>query len=116
MSRILCLLGLVVAGCKASWDLEASAPCDHAGFAIASRIHDCTGNASAANAAYERFTKRRCSLSGGSARPEEFACAVSIADVDCKTTRELGDDIDAWLLFDGCPELFGESADTGGTP
>jgi len=110
MSRqTLCILGLVVAGCKASWDLEASAPCDHAGFAIASRIHACTGDAAAANAAYERFAKQQtCVLEGKQAAPKNFKCSVEIAAVDCKTTKAFGDDIDAWLAIEPCPALFEE--------
>ncbi len=118
--RTLVLLGMTVAGCKASWDLEARAPCDHAGFAIASRIHACTGDAKAANAAFERFDREStCQATKGNARPADFSCAIRIAEVDCDTTLELADDIDAWLALDHCPALFEPSesvADTGSLP
>lgn len=120
MSRTLTLL-LVGVGCKASWPLEGDAPCEHAGFAIASRVQACTGDGAAANQAFERFRRDTTCLlpAGGKPRAEQFDCAVDLAALDCTTVEAAGLDWTLWLGGTACDALLewdGGPQDTGGTP
>lgn len=105
---------LVAVGCNARGELPPSYPCDDAGHAIAARIHGCTGDAAAANAAFHRFQQETECAATGNPDPIDFACSASVSDLDCEAVNALGDDVLGYLTDPSCLTLFGLVADTGG--
>jgi hypothetical protein len=79
-------------------------PCLEAGFAIAARTEECTGDSRLAEARFERFDREyRCVPSGPLhpdprvQSPDLFHCAFAIRNVPCELAVQYGDDLAAWL-------------------
>ena len=99
-------------GCQSLDAVDPEAPCLEAGYAIAWRTYDCTGDADLANARYERFAENyECiaidypeidaeglTLLENAKNPGNyFHCAFLIGELACELVDQYGDDIDQWL-------------------
>lgn len=105
----------LLAACNWLSPADGDSPCTEAGFAIARRTFDCTGDADLANARYALFEAETACIemtyddqgkltSGPGAGSEVLAeqtyhCAFVIGELACETVDDLGDDIWAWLSY-----------------
>lgn len=101
-------------GCAPIKPMEPDLPCREAGYAIAARTAECTGDGELAQARYEQFRKEfeciewkgddpRFDETGGPEAEDLFSCAFTIRNLPCETVKELGGDLSAWLATDpGC--------------
>lgn len=117
MIRPLAALALL-AGCPSLRALPKDSPCLEAGYAIARRTFECTGDGDLANARFERFEDRfRCIdlpdwfvdtavvtkvlQTGGDedyvSPPDYYHCALSIELLPCELVSEYGDGIARYL-------------------
>lgn len=87
------LLG--ASGC-AAYDAEQGEPCRQAGYSIASRIHACTGDETAANDAYKRFADTYVCTAPPD-REESYECAAQLRDFGCDVVADYGSDLDRWV-------------------
>ena len=126
------LLALIsLASCKAIDTMPPDLPCREAGYAIAARTAECTGDTELGQARYDRFREEFTCIewspedpmltdTGATVHAEDlFSCAFTIRNVPCELEPELGDDLGAWLALDpGCTWVVdsGTAADSGGTP
>ena len=133
-------LAALAAGCIDLKPMPADQPCKEAGYAIASRVFDCSADGELANATYERFEEEyACVLydlevepdpPGSDIEKDLFHCALAIGALTCDQVAACGQDLDCFLAAsptcplvvthaDGSP-LDGSSgtggSDTGGTP
>ena len=98
--------------------------CLEAGYAIASRTVECTGDAALANERYDAlFEAHTCALTELPRRTEDaakhFTCAAAMNDATCADVIDNGDDLDWWLSLDtSCRTIFGleGSEQPGGRP
>ena len=124
--RIIALSGALLGGCDPIEPMPSDLPCREAGYAIAARTTQCTGDAALGQARYERFRAQYAcirwqaddprlaesvSISGGGGldtggtphAADLWSCAFTLRNVPCELEPELGDDIDAWMDLDpGC--------------
>lgn len=88
-------------------EVAADQPCLEAGYAIARRTEECTGDRELANARYDAFgSEWRCIATP----PDDpayrdiaadlYGCAATISSLSCDTVDEFGDDLDLWLGVD----------------
>lgn len=109
-------------------------PCREAGYAIAARTVQCTGDAALGQARYDTFREEYTCLlwaaddprlqdptvwDTGPAKPHPadlFSCAFTLRNLPCELVAELGDDLAAWLAQDpGCTWVAtANSAGSGG--
>ena len=110
--------GLVLAGCASLHALPPEQPCLEAGYAIAARTYECTGDGELANDRYLTFRDDyRCvpipewhledgsvgaHLEGDSGLleldpPDAFHCAFAIRQLPCELVADYADDLDQWL-------------------
>jgi hypothetical protein len=82
-------------------------PCQEAGFAIARRTEECTGDRELANARYEAFGRDWECIETRPDDPEFsgiaadlYGCAATITSLSCDTVDEFGDDLSLWLTVD----------------
>ena len=82
-------------------------PCLEAGYAIASRTLECTGNAKLSQDRYDAFRKEFTCIEWDVTDPrlgldfgaqDLFGCAFVLSNLPCELVDEKGDDIEAWLL------------------
>lgn len=108
-------------GCGPILPMEPDQPCMEAGYAIASRTFDCTGDGDLANARMEAFLDHfdcvEIDITQAPAEPNfddtvnHFHCAYAIDALTCEAVESLGDDIAAWLsVSPSCPYVV-EAAD-----
>lgn len=79
--------------------------CKEAGYAIASRTFECTGDDALANARYERFTEAYSCIEydlertnvQGAAEKDLFHCGLAIGAMTCEEVADCGDDIGCYL-------------------
>jgi hypothetical protein len=103
---------MALLGCQSLGAVDPEAPCLEAGYAIAWRTFDCTGDADLANARYERFVDTRTcipvdypeidaaglTLLDDADNPGNyFHCAFLIGEIACELVEQYGDDLDQWL-------------------
>lgn len=105
---------LLLAGCDPIAPMPADLPCREAGYAIAARTAECTGNVELGQSRYERYRSQwSCIewsaddpllLDTANPGPEDlFSCAFTLRNLPCEMVDELGNDIGAWLELDpGC--------------
>lgn len=104
------LAALLTAGslllmCDGTYAMDKAEPCRNAGYAIASRVHACTGDTERANQLYNRFAEElHCSISEPVAT--DFRCAYHINSYDCDQVEANGDDFDKWLNTGGCSNIL----------
>ena len=113
------ILALLLGGCATLEPLPDTQPCLEAGYAIARRTFECTGDGDLANARYEAFEQQyECIPIGdffvdtgivtkylqatdtadpGVFPPDYFHCALAIDGLACEKVAEFGDDLDQWL-------------------
>jgi hypothetical protein len=99
---------LVLAGCgRALAPVEDDQPCREAGYAIARRTEECTGDRELANARYERFETEWVCIPTPPDDPDLapiaadlYGCAGTISSLSCDVVEELGDDLARWLGVD----------------
>jgi hypothetical protein len=109
---VLALIGLC--SCDPIKPMPDDLPCREAGYAIAARTAECTGDAALGQARYEDYRARySCILweaddpalkDSSNPGPEDlFSCAFTLRNIACEVALDLGDDIDGWLSLDpGC--------------
>lgn len=111
-------LAWTLSACDPIAPMPEDLPCREAGYAIAARTAECTGDAALGQERYESYRKTYSCIewspddpqfwdTAGAVRevgPEDlFSCAHTIRNVPCEMVEELGDDIGAWLNLDpGC--------------
>lgn len=104
----LTLLGVASSGllmCDGSYAMDKAEPCRNAGYAIASRVHACTGDTERANQLYERFADElHCSI--GEPVATDFRCAYHINSYTCEQVQGNADDFDLWLATEGCATIL----------
>jgi hypothetical protein len=98
--------------CASLEPVDPEAPCLEAGYAIAWRTFDCTGDEDLANARYELFAKNYeyfpivypeidvlgTSLLAPADTPGNyFHCAFLMGELACELVDQYGDDLDLWL-------------------
>lgn len=114
------LVGLAViatAACDQIQPIDPEQPCLEAGYAIASRTHDCTGDAELANERYRAFEEQfDCIPRDVETDPfaDLFRCSLILSQQTCAKTDELADELDAWLALSPACGLVIQNAD--GTP
>lgn len=93
---------LLLFGCASTLDPEDF--CREAGFAIAARTQECTGDDALAERRYEAFEAAyTCEAfdpadTGGLVKPEDlYACPLAIRNLPCELVATYGDDLDLWL-------------------
>lgn len=112
---------LLLVGCSSLRTVEGDLPCLEAGYAIARRTFECTGDAELANARYVRFeAEYECVvvdypeieepneyLVGEEGLPGDwFHCSFAIGELACELVDAYGDDIDQWLTASpSCSEV-----------
>jgi len=102
------ILLLLTAGCGRSLTRVADdQPCLEAGFAIARRTEECTGDRELANARYAAFEDEWTCIPTAPDDPEYFdiapdlyGCAATITSLSCDAALEFGDDLSLWLGVD----------------
>lgn len=108
------LLPLLLAGCDPIKPMPEALPCREAGYAIAARTAQCTGDVDLGEQRYDAYRAQFECIEWAAddpvlldtATPEAeqlFSCAFTIRNLPCEVVDELGDDIEAWLSTDpGC--------------
>lgn len=104
---------LLLAACAST--LEPDDFCTEAGFAIAARTQDCTGDIALAEARYEAFAEAYTCVevdpsdTAGVVLPEDlYACPLAIRNLPCELVAEYGDDLDRWLTASPVCQLLVE--------
>jgi hypothetical protein len=85
-------------------------PCLEAGYAIARRTEECTGDLERANDRFHQFERQWTCIPTPpddpdlwDVAPDLYACAATISSLSCDAVDELGDDLSRWLGVDpGC--------------
>lgn len=124
--RPLAALVLLVA-CAPITTMPPDLPCREAGYAIAARTAQCTGDAALGEARYAAFREAYTCIewspddpqltdTGALTHAEDlFSCAFTLRNLPCELVEELGDDLDAWLALDpGCTWVVEPAAAGGG--
>lgn len=82
-------------------------PCQEAGFAIARRTEECTGDRDLANARYAAFEADWVCIPTPPDDPDLapiaadlYGCAASIQSASCDAVEIMGDDLSLWLGID----------------
>ena len=123
--RPLLPLVLVLTACPSLSQMPRDQPCLDAGYAIARRTYECTGDTALGNERFEQFRREFACIdlpkyaidTGRVTRfivatdtgatispPDYFHCALAIDALACETVTEFGDDIASWLsVSDACP-------------
>lgn len=102
-----------LSGCTWISKVDGDSPCNEAGYAIARRTYQCTGDPDLSNDRHDRFLDTTECIpleydelgqvtSGpganlGVAAEDTYHCAFLISELACEVVDELGDDIEAWL-------------------
>ncbi|MCK6502076.1 hypothetical protein L6R53_01495 [Myxococcota bacterium] len=100
-------LAAAATGCINLKQMPPDQPCKEAGYAIASRIFDCTADGDLANATYERFEEEyACVLwdleeepdpYGSNVEKDLFHCSLTIGAMECEQVLACGEDLDCFL-------------------
>lgn len=116
---------LLPTSCISLRQMPPDQPCREAGFSIASRIFDCTGDEALANATYERFSdERTCILWDLDETSERypfaieadlFHCALAIDAMTCDEVERCGQDLDCYLSASPMCALVVEPVEAGDT-
>ena len=93
----------LVAGCPHVIDDQN--PCDEAGFSIAARADQCTGDAAIGEALYEAFLNETTCIVGDIDETSPLSydpvlaydCALVTRNLACELAIEYGDDLSLWL-------------------
>lgn len=105
---------LALAGCDPIDPMPADLPCREAGYAIAARTAECTGDAELAQKRYDAYRAEFQCIewsaddpelmdTAGPAAEDLFSCAFTLRNLPCEFVDDLGDDVEAWLSMDpGC--------------
>ncbi len=113
MRRVLWAL-VPALGCDPIEPAPDDLACREAGYAIAARTAECTGNSTLGQDRYERFVKTHTCIewsgddplfwdTSGREAADLWSCAFTIRNAPCELVAELGNDIEAWLALDpGC--------------
>ena len=92
---------LIAAGCAESHALGPEAPCEEAGYAIASRAEECSGDAEYAAGLQAQFAEAYTCVEPQLPDPLQerdlFECALVLRNIACELANEYGDDLNAWL-------------------
>lgn len=107
------MTALLLLGACVLQPMDPEAPCEEAGYAIARRTLECTGDTDLANERYLLFEEQTVCIpvewneqgeltSGpgantGTAVVDVFHCAFVIGEIPCEHALQYGDDIAAWL-------------------
>ena len=103
------LLPVALAGCLLPniTPVDDDQPCQEAGFAIARRTEECTGDRELANARYAAFEADWRCIPTPADDPEYtaiaadlYGCAATITSLSCDAIEEMGDDLSLWLGID----------------
>lgn len=112
-------LALVLGACINLRPMPPDQPCKEAGYAIASRVFDCTADADAANAAFRRFEQDvECVLydlearddTGSAWEKDLFHCALAIGAMDCEEVLACGEDTACFLAASPTCALVAQTA------
>lgn len=126
MSRCLLAAVVLLGSCKTLEPIDREQPCREAGYAIARRTFECTGDGDLANARYEKFRREYACIpipeyfvdtgeitkflqtsdtgNSGIFPPDYYHCALAIDGLACETVESFGSDIALYLASsDGCP-------------
>lgn len=122
MRRMTFLLALPALGCSHNLvELPPDQPCLDAGYNIAARTFECTGDADLANARFEVFRDQfRCKPVDVQTDPvdEYFHCSVAIGALSCDQVDRFGDNIACWMsVSSACPYIieYADGRSLGGT-
>jgi hypothetical protein len=100
---------LALGGCLQPYltRVDDEQPCLEAGYAVARRTEECTGDRELANERYDRFERQwRCIPTPPDdpelrdIAPDLYGCAATISSLSCDAVDELGDDLELWLGVD----------------
>lgn len=95
------VLLLAATGCYESHALPPEAVCEEAGFAIAARTEECTGDSELGADRQEAFDAAyTCVLPPLNAPEDEqdlYECGLVLRNLACELVLEYGDDLDRWL-------------------
>ena len=104
----------LLGGCAPLDPMPADLPCREAGYAIAARTAECTGDNALGQARYDAYRADFECIewspddpelidTAGPAAEDLFSCAFTLRNLPCEMVAELGDDVEAWLRKDpGC--------------
>lgn len=115
-------LALLGTACAALRDLPPDQPCLEAGWAIAARTEECTGDSALAAARFERFERAYACVPSGPLHPDPrvddrdlFHCGFAIRNLPCELAVAYGDDLDAWLAASPVCAVVTDRRDPGDT-
>ncbi len=115
-----------LAGCDSISPMPVDLPCREAGYAIAARTAECTGDIALGERRYERYRAQFACIewsaddpalwdTGNVGAEDLFSCSFTIRNLPCEVVADLGDDIEAWLSTDpGCTWVAREKGGGGG--
>lgn len=100
-------MAIVLVGCGGLGTVAPDQPCLEAGFAIARRTEECTGDRELANRRYDTFERQWSCIPTppddpdlGPIAADLYGCAATITSLSCDAVDELGDDLALWLGVD----------------
>ena len=105
---------LLLTGCDPIQPMPADLPCREAGYAIAARTAECTGDGALGQARYDAYRADFECIewdaddpelldTAGPAAEDLFSCAFTLRNLPCEMVEDLGDNVEAWLSMDpGC--------------
>lgn len=107
LRRSAAALLVLAGGCINLKPMPPDQPCKEAGYAIASRVFDCSADSELANATYERFdSEYACVLYDLEVEPDPpesafeqdlFHCSLAIGAMECDAVLACGEDLDCFL-------------------
>lgn len=116
--KLVVLASVGGAGCASLQALPKDSPCVEAGYAIARRTFECTGDGDLANARFESFQARYACIALPSwfvdtgvvtqvlepaesglylDPPDYYHCALAIGQLPCELVLDYGDDLASYL-------------------
>jgi len=122
---------LPAVGCSVSEDLPAEEVCRDAGYSVANRLFECTGDADRANSGYDTLLDLGCRVSGfakdelGASSlsleggglvpvPEAYGCPADLRALTCDVIKSGESDASVWLAAaPRCAALFGSTPQVG---
>jgi hypothetical protein len=100
---------LCLAGCVQPFITRVAddQPCIEAGYAIARRTEECTGDRELANARFHTFEREWVCIPTppddpelSDIAPDLYGCAATISSLSCDAVGELADELSLWLGVD----------------
>lgn len=112
---------LVLLSCTNLVPVTEELPCTEAGYAVARRTYECTGDGDLANARYLAFTDAyTCADLDWDVEPDTgiiytnapgnevdyFHCAFAMGELACELVADYGDDFSQWLSASSTCEMI----------